>query len=405
MPDDKPNEFDYANARATLQAGGYTKPGNTPDEFRVGGLVRDDHTHSIGIRPHPHGHAIAKNLLGMDKIETVQLDESRPLIDLLQEATFGDSVTMQYVQDKYALRMLLRKAHCFRLDAETSAMAVDFGIAAAADLEAVRHLAIPPFPVTWFEIDNIARLRRCKERGLELTETASRDDVCARVGWLIHPAADLHIAGYYATYCTVVAQGVTVAPLSYFWHTADHDKREEDRARAWSRGDDDIQRICFGIKRSNVGRIDSFPSTTPFHLYHGQEKRHGDDVKGLMYELQGELRAIWGLLLALGAGHLGAITSHTPQPLPAGPHPIGKGKPILPLEHKVLTIHLGKRKTAEKVAAMAITGVKKRWHEVRGHFRTKLNADGTVKWRIPIKPHERGDERLGRIEKTYRVEK
>lgn len=124
-----------------------------------------------------------------------------------------------------------------------------------------------------------------------------------------------------------------------------------------------------------------------------------------MFELSGELRSVWGLLLALGAGHLGAQTIHSEQALPAGPHAVAKGKPVLPLEHKVLTIKLGKRRTIEKVAAMAITGIKKRWHEVRGHFRTKLNPDGSVKWRIPIKPHQRGDERLGRIEKTYRVEK
>ena len=57
------------------------------------------------------------------------------------------------------------------------------------------------------------------------------------------------------------------------------------------------------------------------------------------------------------------------------------------------------------VGAKAITGVKHRWHEVRGHFRTKYNADGSIKWRIPIKPHERGDERLGKITKTYKVER
>lgn len=85
---------------------------------------------------------------------------------------------------------------------------------------------------------------------------------------------------------------------------------------------------------------------------------------------------------------------------------MAKGKPVLPLEHKVLTIRLAKRATVEKVAMRAITGIKHRWHSVRGHWRTKLNPDGSTKWRIWIElPNGRGDKRLGVIEKTYRVEK
>lgn len=407
MPD-KPQDIESVHRDADFKATGADKAKTLQESFANHGLtyapggegaLHRAKTHSHAIRMHPLG--IAKSLLGLDKIEMVQLDESRPLIDLLQEATFRDDDPMQWVGDKYALRMLLRKAHCFRLDAETSRMVVDFSVAIASDLEAVRHLAIPPFPVTWFEIDNIARLKRCKELGIKLTETASRDDVCKRIGWLISPATDLvpEGVGYYVTYCTVIGQGVMIAPLSFFWHTGDAGPPNEPK------GPGDVQRVCFGMPDSGVGKIDAFPCCTPFHLHYQSERNHSSDVKRLMFELSGELRAVWGLLLALGAGHLGAETVTTAQTPPAGPHPVAKGKPLLPLEHKVLTIKLGKRRTVEKVAAMAITGIKKRRHEVRGHFRTKLNTDGSVKWRIPIKSHERGDERLGRIEKVYRVQK
>lgn len=382
-----------------MKATGLDKQPNLKTGFSSHGIFTGA-THSIGIRTHPHG--IAQSLLGLNKIRLVQLDETRPLIDLLQEATFGDAAPMQYVADKYMLRGLLRKAHCFRLDAETSTMVVDFSIAIARDLEAVRHLALPPFPVTWFEIDNIARLKRCKALGINLTETASRDDVCKRVGWLISPADDLipEGGGYYITYCTVIGQGVMIAPLSFFWHVGSGCAPEPK-----SNSDMDLHRVCFGVSDSGVGKLDAFPCCTPFHLHYQSEKNHSSVIKDMMFELSGELRSVWGLLLALGAGQLGAQTIHTPQALPDGPHPIVKGKPVLPLEHKVLTIKLAKRATVEKVAIRAITGIKKRWHEVRGHFRTKFNPDGTVKWRIPIKAHARGDERLGKIEKTYRVEK
>jgi len=81
------------------------------------------------------------------------------------------------------------------------------------------------------------------------------------------------------------------------------------------------------------------------------------------------------------------------------------GKPLLALEHKELHLHLRPRHTAERVLARAITHHKHRWHEVRGHFRTLKNADGSVRKRVPVRPHERGDTRLGRIEKTYKVER
>jgi hypothetical protein len=61
--------------------------------------------------------------------------------------------------------------------------------------------------------------------------------------------------------------------------------------------------------------------------------------------------------------------------------------------------------TAEKVALRAIIQAKKRYHEVRGHIRTLRNADGSIRKMVPVHAHHRGDERLGRIEKTYRVEK
>jgi len=55
--------------------------------------------------------------------------------------------------------------------------------------------------------------------------------------------------------------------------------------------------------------------------------------------------------------------------------------------------------------ARAITHHKNREHDVRGHWREYRNEDGSVRMRVPVKSHKRGDIRLGRIEKTYSVEK
>lgn len=321
----------------------------------------------------------------------------RPLIDLLQEATFGDTTPMQWVTDKYALRMILRKAHCFNIDAETSALIADFSIAIANDLETARHLAIPPFPVTWFEIDNVARLKRLKELGIKLTKVADSEDVIPVCGWLIVQGT----SGYSATYVGEFNSGIFVAPTSFHWSTdAAHCKTAPIKIDGKSIEDeapkdviDRLQQlsnnICFGVKDANTNFY-----TTNFGPASFQGDRFGRHENQIMTELWGELRHIWGLLIALGTNtaEIGEGTKHQ------GPLVMAKGKPLLPLEHKVLKIHLGKKKTVSKIVEVALHGVRKRWHEVRAH--TRLLPSGKY---VPVKSHERGDEKLGKIIKTYEV--
>lgn len=379
-------------------------PTNSPDYMRNGDLnIRTQ-------RATRHDDSVASALLSKAKAAAPSLDrhkDDRPLIDRLHEATFSEPIGLQWIDDKYALRMLLRKAHCFTLDKTTSALVGDFSIAIARDLEVVRRMAIPPFPVTWIEIDNLARLGRMKELGVGLTHSAETDAV-ERVGWLIHP--DNIEGGYYATYFCEVAQGLTMSPLSYWWHT-DASKPDAIRpALSEAINFDYLDRLSFGLRNSGVHPADAVPSPTPMHIERMRTHRSNDperersyppQVRELMIELSGELRHIWGFIVALGAGQLGMEVKTSSQPLPQGPPPVMKnGKPLLPLEHKVLHLHLAKRTTPEKVLARAITHHKHRWHEVRGHFR--LLKSGR---RVPVKAHERGDERLGRIEKQYRVEK
>jgi hypothetical protein len=360
-------------------------------------------THSHGIRPHPHGHAIAKSLLSTAVAPA--RDDNRPLIDRLHEATFTDPVGLQWIKDKYALRMLVRKAHCFMLDDMTSSLIADFSLAISTDLEAARRLAIPPFPVTWIDINNRMRLKRIKELGVPLTPTAAGETAAGepveRVGWLIHPG---DLGGFFATYVTAVDEGVMLTPLSYWWHAG--------KASPLTANDETselIQWMTFGVKDPNVHSIDAYPSTTTMHdetLMVRGRKGYADAVREMMGEIAGELRHIWGFLIALGAGQLGVVASTTPQPRPEGPPPLMKnGKPLLPLEHKRLHLHLARRITPVKLVARAISRHRMREHEVRAHWRTLRNPDGSVRKRVPVKDHKRGDERLGRITKTYHVER
>jgi hypothetical protein len=324
--------------------------------------------------------------------------DDRALIDHVHEATFTDPVGLQWIKDKYDLRMMLRRAHCFTLDRDTSRMVADFSVAIAADLEAARPLAIPPFPVTWIEIDNTARLDRVKELGIKLTKTAAGETEAGpaveRTGWLISPDPRVNGA-HFARYFTRLDEGVCTGPMAFWWNVISPSPNDEvnlDQAHHWMRA------LTFGVRHANVHPYDACLSA------HDDKIRESDLV--LMQELAGELRHIWGFLIALGAGQLGVESKFTPQTKPKMTPPTMKnGKPLLPLEHKTLHLHLAKRSTVEKVIARAVTHHKNREHDVRAHFRILKNEDGTVRKRVPVKSHKRGDDRIGVIEKTYVVER
>ena len=322
--------------------------------------------------------------------------DDRPLIDKLQEATFGDSTPMQWVTEKYDLRMLLRKAHCFNVDSATSELLAEFSIAVAQDLEAARHLAIPPFPVTWFQIDNKARLARIKAMGIPLTKVADSDDVIPECGWLVTQKDNSCCASYVGEFDS----GIFVAPTSFHWSINEKvvsasiiKINGEEIDDVFNEVSNDFNRlvskICFGMDECGV----SFRHAT-FGPASFQGERFGKYENKIMRELWGELRHIWGLLIAIGTStaEVGEASRHTGEPV------VVKGKTLLPLEHKVLKIHLGKKKKVSVVVAKALFGVRKRWHEVRAHSR--LLPSGK---RVPVRSHERGDERLGKITKTYEV--
>ncbi len=315
------------------------------------------------------------------------------LIDDLQAETFHDRGGLRFITDKYALRTVLRKAHCFVLDEGTSRLTTDFSMAIAHDLDEARHLAVPPFPVTWFDIDNAARLQRTRELGISLTKNAATNPV-QRVGWLIeqHPQQQ---TAYRMTYAVNTEKQVIVAPLSFGWDTAGFPS-------PWIATDStphdlDVGFAVFGVPNTGVRGI--WLGHPPGSDGISRDPREKAVVVELMREVTGELRHIFGLLIALGHGV--QVDTGPARPLSA-PVQI-KGKTLLPLEHKTLVIHLKKKQTPESTVARAITGIKHRWHEVRSHLRTYKNPDGTVKYRKIIAAHARGDEKLGRIEKTYRV--
>jgi hypothetical protein len=386
-------------AKSNAMKGAIPGPPLGGDQEKHPYIGDDGNTHSIGIRPHPHGHEIAKTLLrsGLVKdVEVVQtFKDDRPLIDKLHEATFHDGVGLQYIADKYALRMLLRKAQRFTLDDDTSRMVADFSYAVASDLPTVRELAIPPFPVTWIDVNNVARLNRIKELGGRLTDTAAglteAGNPVERIGWLIWPAQDLD--GHYMVHVAEVGNGILVSPLAWWWHTGKAITPLVGLS-AVDPNDEFIERLTFGVKGAGVGE-NAFVIPSNLHRDYNRKKlfnwkgQYSSYIRELMVEVAGELRHVFGFLMALAA----AKSTVTPQSLSTGDvRKAPNGKPLLPLEHKVMHLHLKPKVKIRDLVLRTVTKHKMREHEVRAHLRTL--SDGRM---IKVRNHKRGDAALGRI--------
>jgi hypothetical protein len=332
------------------------------------------------------------------------IQDARPtntLADRVHEALCEDKLSpgLRYVTDTYGLRTTLRKARCFRLNKAASEYISDASLAIASDLNEARELARSPYPVAWIEIDNVARINRLKTRGIALTKRASGESEggpVPLVGWLIERHPTQHSA-HRASYFTELDEGVVYAPLSWCW---DCEGRECPWDK-WFMGSDAKQFIgnqdfMFGVHDAKCDAVWCCPGWTNI------DSRQ-TIARELLMELQGELRHIFGLLVTLGhvpteEREIVAVEGDmTKQPK------MFKGKPILPLVHREVLINVPKRSSVTKIVGRVMEGMRKRLHGVRGHWRHFYNEDGSLRRKVWIRDHERGDETLGRIVHDYVV--
>jgi hypothetical protein len=327
------------------------------------------------------------------------------LIDEVQAATF-DSVQMAKHKVKPRdLRDVLRKAQRFVLNEKTSAMISDFSVAVSKDMDAACTMAIPPYPITWIEFDNSARLKRTRSRGdVQLVgDPAGHGDIIDRVGWLIQtghgPAGiagnrdlQLHIMTYH---CMI--DGKWISPqFSWCWTS-----QADMKLTLTATEKNFVDRYAFGT-HTNCFRAEIIHDHTD-NAHHEWSKSD----RMMLEELAGELRHVFGFLVALNSSEQeksGISRTISDSVWSGTPEPMFNGKPLFNLEHKILDLKLGARQTVEKVALRAITQARKKGHDVRGHLRKLRNEDGTIKRIVPVKDHHRGDDRLGIIKKTYRVD-
>jgi hypothetical protein len=140
-------------------------------------------------------------------------------------------------------------------------------------------------------------------------------------------------------------------------------------------------------------RANAFVIPSNIHRDYNRKKlfnekgKYSAQIREMMLEIAGELRHVFGFLMALAATKSTTVegAKHTKTV-------IAKGKPLFALEHKVMHLHLRKNTTARDVTLRMVTKHKMREHDVRAHLRT-LHSGRIIK----VRDHKRGDAALGRI--------
>lgn len=317
--------------------------------------------------------------------DRVNLALSRPLTEGLA-----------YVRDAHGLRDKLRKAKHFRVDARGSAYIAEASVAIASHLEEARELSRAPYPLMWVELDNVARLKRMQDLGIGLTRRALgkvEGEPVPAIGWLI----ERHLqqpSAHRATYFTHADFGCFMAPLAFTWDC-------DGLSCPWA--SNETPRLDVPVNDFLLGLDDAKCSAIWVTTGWVDPSRARLQRASLLREFAGELRHIFGFLTTIGhvptdEREIIRIDGDVSQP-----PPVVKGKPVFPLVHRDIIIKLPKHRDITKVLTRVCEGMRKKRHEVRGHWRHHYNADGSIRRRTWIREHERGDEKLGRVQHGYRV--
>jgi hypothetical protein len=315
------------------------------------------------------------------------------LADNINVALSGEKMPpgLRWVSDARELRERIRKARHFRLDARASTYVAEASMAIADHLDEARELSRAPFPLTWVQIDNVARLKRVEELGVRLSPRANGEvegEPCTHIGWLIE-RHQTQLSAHRASYFTEMDQGVFLAPMAFMWDC-------EGKPSPWP-----VANMSRDLGVPSADFLLGMRGATCSAVWAGQgwsdPRRTSDFWGALAWEFAGELRHIFGFLVTIT--HVPIEESETIR-LDGDisqPPPVVKGKPVFKLEHRDIVIKLPRHRDITKTITRVCEGMRKKRHDVRGHWRHFYNADGSIRRRTWIKNHERGDESLGRI--------
>lgn len=254
-------------------------------------------------------------------------------------------------------------------------------------LDDCRHFSRLPHPAVWVEYRlaaMAAQERKTKDEmgwGDDVHDPAGEH---SRVGWLMeqHPAiGDRAVSVRYVVSAVRGGRSATVCyPVAVTWCT-------DDTPLPWPSMLEDSDTVVAvpGYRRRNVG----LRALRPLAGWAG-----GDfDVESLT----GRCRMMWAFLATFNKipilGEQRVVPSHGF---------VARGAYHRFLEHKVLTINIPEKAGLRKIARQVIGIIRRRAHQVRGHWRDDWHGPKGNK-ALWIAEHQRGDASIGFVTHDYNI--
>jgi hypothetical protein len=354
------------------------------------------------------------------------------LIDAVYRHTFQRETQFGW-RSNVAMRKALTDARRFVLDEKMSGFLADLANASFtnprsarlqyAAAEQLRISARSPHRSVWVEYDMHAYENRRKQLGISRSVTPGMRDVEAdlseipmREGWLIrqHPtietAFDLHI---FSADNKKDRSGFAMwtFPVAYAWAT-------DDGPLPWrplvnpGEGDRMSSSAYLGLggyASDNVAIIKSDLLIDP----ETAGLKFKAATRNLIYEWIGIMRRVWALLATINDLPMEA------RDVRASKGFVARGSYRKFLDHRMITLAIPARADPMKVARGIVATVRRRAHQVRGHWRRDWRNPGSVRcehrWntenrcelcsghRLWIHEHQRGDASAGFVTHDYSV--
>jgi hypothetical protein len=348
------------------------------------------------------------------------------------DATLIDKVIRNYFKghnkQRHEVRDKLIRARKFMLSRDMSAYLADLTNAAfmyspqraLALIDAARRQARLPFPVTWIEYDCRARKRRSHEAYSNVQYPVSgalvtEGEIIPRVGWLLEQHPQIETAFKMTEFVDIEGTADFMMPFSPTW-VCDDATVIPWRPLSW----DDTGRARSEVATGVLGYVTDRVSIAGnvFTEFFERESR-GGAMAHLMKETIGELRVAVMLLATINDL---PVSFDAVRPSKGY---VARGQYRRFVEHSVIHLKVPAHRSLKTLAARALTNLRRRAHEVRGHFR--------IDWRQPpqalcqhdwqdaehgalrctichgrklhIRNHQRGDASVGYVMHDYEVEK
>lgn len=313
----------------------------------------------------------------------------------------------KHIDPHNRMRPLLLEARKFVLDDSMSAFMADLAYASLLTtnnptkanilLDGMRSMARLPHKITWIEFNSNAKMTRARD---EYGAKVNPDLAPEKCGWLLqqHPQLD---TAFMALECAshsydLNGQGRVGTPqpfiFSYAW-------RSDEGAPPWPKLKlNTIDTVLLPVPAFLTGvstyRTDSLhlvdSGIYPKTLLDTYLKKSSLNP---LQELASDARYLWALLATIN--QLPVSRSD----IVASKGYVARGRYRKFLNHTVIKLTIPTERF-KRVAAQSMVIIRRRAHQVRGHWRKDYRHPGGRLW---IKEHQRGDASLGFVTHDYEV--